>query len=87
MVEASGFKLPELVDPEGYYMDEKFRKCLEKGELTFSHLLPKDFCHWAVGKTLCKRFLTKMICRNSSLSWQCQEIRGAYAFRKYAAAP
>ena len=45
MVEASNFKLPELVDPEGYYMDEKFKKCLEKGELTLSLQLPKDCCH------------------------------------------
>ena len=36
MVEASNFKLPELIDPEGYYMDEKFKKCLEKGELSLS---------------------------------------------------
>ena len=56
MVEASGFKLPELVDPEGYYMDEKFRKCLEKGELTFSLLLPKDCCHRAVVKLCVEDF-------------------------------
>ena len=36
MVEASSFKLPELVDPEGYYMDEKFKKCLEKGGYTIT---------------------------------------------------
>ena len=56
MVEASGFKLPELVDPEGYYMDEKFRKCLEKGELTFYLLLLKDCCHRAAGKFCGKDF-------------------------------
>ena len=28
----------------------------------------------------------KTICRNSSLSWQHQKIRGAYSFRKYAVA-
>ena len=56
MVEASNFKLPELVDPEGYYMDEKFKKCLENGELTLSSQLPKDWCHSAVRKLCVKDF-------------------------------
>lgn len=31
-------QLPELVDPEGYAMDKKFMKCLEKGMSTLLHI-------------------------------------------------